>query len=339
MHKALYRISKCLREIYYSFFPDNNFLSILENRLVWGLTIETCNICNANCIFCGYQYQKRKKRIMPDKMFKKIIDDYNSIGGGNIGLCSTVGDPLVDPFLLGRIHYARQFPNIKNISTITNCINLHNIGVEELLTSGVNIISVSTSGFDLKVHDEVYRSNKAGTMKNNLINLARINRQLGKPCNITIGLRTYQAIKDVMNDPHFRQIAELTDSLSINYYFDDWGGRIRQADLPKGMKLRPLSLSILRRNNPCSMLYGGITILSNGTVTMCGCRDLNGDSELVVGNIMDSSLLGLYKSDYLRNIRNNWQNGSRIPDICQYCRHYNSVTFNMLKENRINASG
>ena len=337
--KIMYRISKSLREIYYSYYPDKEFLSLSENNLVWGLRIETCNICNANCIFCAYQYQKRKKKIMPETMFNKIIDDYNSMGGGNLGITPVVGDPLIDPLIISRIHYARQFPNIKTISTFTNCINLHEVGIKDLLTSGLNSISVSTSGFDLELHDKIYRSKKAERMKRNLIDLLTINRELGSPCEIKIGLRTCQSLKEVMSDKEFREIVKLSDEVDINYYFEDWSGAIRSSDLLKGMKIRPLRLLILRRKAPCWMLYGELAVLSDGTVAMCGCHELEGDSDLVLGNIMDSSLADLYRSGKAKMIRQNWLNGSKIPDICRSCLNYNPYTFGMLKETRIKANG
>ena len=335
INKILYRISRSIREIYYSYLPDKEYLATLEDNLVFGLSIEGCNICNANCVFCAYQYQKRKKAIMPYEIFKKAIDEYNLLGGGNFGLYCTVGDPLMDPLILDRIHYARQLPNIISISTCTNCLKLHEIGVEKLLTSGLTAINISTTGFDLKIHNEIYRTNKAELMKDNLIKLLKTNKDRGNPCKINVGLRTYQSLKEVLNNPEFRQVAGLIDELSANYFFDDWSGRIKSADLPKGMRLRPLSLSLMRRKNPCSLLYGAISILSDGTATLCGCRDINGDSELVLGNIKDSSLMELYRSPHAATIRKNWLNGSKVPEICQRCRLYNSLAFNLLKENRI----
>ena len=83
------------------------------------------------------------------------------------------------------------------------------------------------------------------------------------------------------------------------------------------------------------MLYGGISIQSDGTATLCGCRDVDGDSELVVGNITDSSLMELYRAERVTAIRQNWLNGRKVPDICQGCRHYNPYTYNLLKECRI----
>jgi radical SAM protein with 4Fe4S-binding SPASM domain len=335
--KILYRISKSIREIYYSYYPDKDFLSLCEHNLVWCLRVETCNICNANCIFCAYQYQKRKKMIMPDNMFKKIIDDYSVMGGGNLMLIPVAGDPLLDPHILRRIDYARQFSNIKNISMITNCINLHEVGIKNLLTSGLNSIIVSTSGFDLELHEKIYRSKKAERMKSNLIDLLKINKELDNPCEIKIGLRTNQDIKEVISNKEFGEIAKLSDGVDINYYFEDWSGAIKQSDLLNGMKIRPFSLLVLRRKAPCWMLYGSLHILSDGTVALCGCQELEGDSDLVLGNIMDNSLADIYRSEQAKQIRENWLNGGKIPDVCRKCRNYSPYTFSMLKETRIKA--
>ena len=48
------------------------------------------------------------------------------------------------------------------------------------------------------------------------------------------------------------------------------------------MFLRPESKS---KKIPCRMLYGGPFVLASGAVTACGCRDLEGNSELALGHI------------------------------------------------------
>jgi radical SAM protein with 4Fe4S-binding SPASM domain len=336
INKLLHRLSKSLREIYYIIFPDYDLLSNLENNLALKLNIETSNICNANCVFCGYQYQKRNKLIMSKELFLQIIDDYNSIGGGNLGLGSpTVGDPLIDPYLVDRIKYARKLTNIRNIDITTNCINLHKIGAYNLLASGVTDITISTTGFDLDVHEKIYRSNKANMMKYNLIDLLKTNNYLRKPCKITIALRTYQSMRKVISDPEFNEISELAHSVTYNYFYDDWSGRIKPETLPKGLNIRPGGMSPLKKMIPCSMLYGRMTILSNGNVSMCGCRDLNGDSELIVGNIKDNSLLTTYRSKKVIELREQWLKHKKVPNICKDCLHYSAFTYLMLKEVRI----
>ena len=88
----------------------------------------------------------------------------------------------------------------------------------------------------------------------------------------------------------------------------------------------------MRKKAPCSMMFGGIGVLSDGTATICPCRDLNGDSELVVGNIKESGLKGLCHSSKIEKLRNLWFQGISVPAICADCKHYNPYTYLMLKE-------
>ena len=51
-------------------------------------------------------------------LFKKIIHEYVEIGGGDLGLGPTVGDPLADKYIIERIKFARTFNKINNIVLI-----------------------------------------------------------------------------------------------------------------------------------------------------------------------------------------------------------------------------
>ena len=48
------------------------------------LYIETTNTCNANCIFCAYQYDKRPKTTMPFELLSKAVNEYKLAGGKKI---------------------------------------------------------------------------------------------------------------------------------------------------------------------------------------------------------------------------------------------------------------
>jgi len=60
---------------------DGNF-PITTKYYPSGLGIEVTNICNANCIFCAYQYRERRAQTMDQKLFERIIDQYIEGGGG-----------------------------------------------------------------------------------------------------------------------------------------------------------------------------------------------------------------------------------------------------------------
>ena len=95
-----------------------------------------------------------------------------------------------------------------------------------------------------------------------------------------------------------------------------WGSRwpeLRLKDLP-------------RKTEPCSILYRVPKILSNGNMTLCGCRDLNGDSELVLWNIKDKSILEMWRDPKVERIRKDFYS-ARYPNICKECSMYNDLSF------------
>lgn len=333
VNKITYRVWRTVREYFYRYFPATTYINDLTQTLP-NLTIETTNICNANCIFCGYQYQNRQKRSMTNDLFVKSISDFVNMGGGSLGIMPTVGDPLLDRLLIERIKYARSYSQIEKIQMITNCINLHNVGVMQLLSSGVSAISISTTGFDEEMYQRIYRNLNYKIMKKNTIDLLRANHQLGKPVRIEVGLRIDKPFQEVINYPDFQEVKELADGITTNYFYDSWDGRIQKKDLSGNMKIRPNFINFIRRNTPCAMLYGALGVLVDGTVTVCPCRDLNGNSDLVLGSVKERNLQEMYLSPKLQQIREDWLFGLTIPDICRNCLHYNPYTYLMLSEVR-----
>jgi molybdenum cofactor biosynthesis enzyme MoaA len=116
--------------------------------LVIGIT----NICNARCIFCAYpramDSKDLKGGVMPLPLFKKIVDQWIALGGTQVDLTHTVGDPLVDPGLVDKVKYAVS-AGIKHVSFTTNGILLNrNENYKRLIDAGVGTINISTSGTD-----------------------------------------------------------------------------------------------------------------------------------------------------------------------------------------------
>lgn len=64
------------------------------------LSIETTNICNSNCVFCANQKMKRKRMILDIALFKKIIDEYLSLGAEEVNFNAVIGEPFTDPFFV-----------------------------------------------------------------------------------------------------------------------------------------------------------------------------------------------------------------------------------------------
>ncbi|MFH0959946.1 MAG: radical SAM/SPASM domain-containing protein [Pseudomonadota bacterium] len=323
--------ARTTREYYYSILPDRELIRKIE-QFPGELSIEPINICNANCIFCAYQYQERPRQRMSDNIFKQVITNYADMNGGNLHWTVVVGDPLLDPECVERIQYARSFSCIRRIETVTNCINLHRVGAERLLRSGLDVITVSTTGFDVDMYQRIYRNGHYEQMKENLLTLLRRNVALGRPVRVAIELRIDRPVEHIQNSSDFREVIKLADSVDANYYFDSWSGKIKPNDLTGNMKIRPNVYVLMKKRIPCAQLWIGIGVLVDGTVTACSCRDLNGDSDLVLGKINETSLRGLCHSERLRKLRNNWFRGEGIPEICSDCTFYYPYTYLMLPD-------
>lgn len=307
-------------------------LQLLEKR-PWNLHIEPTNICNAKCIFCAYQYQTRPMMVMTDAVYFKALDDYCSIGGGELMLQCCVGDPLLDPKLIERIKAARSRSEITQIATITNGINLDKVGIKSLLQSGITNIRISTGPWDEKLYRSIYRSNEYRRVLQNVTELLNVNKDAREPVRIKISFRSNLTMKKTLELPDYQLIRKMPHEIEFNTDYDTWLGEIKQKDLIDGMHIRPLSRL---EKEPCYWFYDGPIIFVDGKVGLCGCRDFNAYSKLIVGNILDSHLLDLWQSEATKKLRYSFTIGD-YPDVCKKCTTYTNLDLYRSKRGSLRA--
>lgn len=287
------------------------------------LQFETTNLCNANCIFCGYQYEKRPKKIMNMDLFNKILDEYISIGGEAVCLHPMVGEPLIDPHILERLSIINGKTSIKMSYFYTNGILLDKIGITKLLVSGVNEIHVSTAGFDKDMYDRLYKSRDYGRVVSNIHELLKKNNEMGRPVKVTIEIRSDEPIRKVLNKKDFKEkILPYIDINDISFllYFDDWGGLITQNDLTGNMKLAKPK----RGRRPCARTFAAF-VNYDGKLRACGCRSLFEDvDELIIGDLHKSSLKDIWYGENLKILRKSFE-CKDIPKVCQKCSMYTPI--------------
>ncbi|MGZ8158687.1 MAG: radical SAM protein [Methylobacter sp.] len=300
--------------------------TFLENLRIfdvrpWNLHIELTNICNADCIFCAYQYQTRHEKIMADEVYLKALDDYCAMGGGDFMLTVSVGDPAVDPNFIRRIKEARLRSEIAGIETITNAVALKSQQIEELIHSGITRIQISTGPWDQSLYTKIYRNKSYKKVIKNVRQLLEKNVEAGCPVEIKIAFRSNLTMQETLSLPDYKEIAHLPHSIEFNADFDTWTGEIKEGDLLPGMYLRPLSEL---EPEPCYWLYDGPIVFVDGSVGLCGCRDYNADSELIVGNIMQRPLLEIWQSEKVKKLRERFRSGT-FPSICRSCSTYSNL--------------
>ncbi len=294
------------------------------------LHLELTNQCNANCIFCPYSFQERAIATMSDRVFEKALSDYVSQGGGSVLFTPIVGDALIDKRFLQRVHKARSYPEIDRITVITNAILAHRYGARKLIQSGLTQITISTAGFNEEMYQRVYRSKMYKQMRRNVIDLLEENRVAGGQVNIVIALRPDRSLEEVLEDADFQDILAYKPLIDFTWNYTSAGGRITRNMLSPQMRLRELR----RKKESCVQLYNGPIVLPDGTVLACSCvAAMDAVNDLAIGNVLDSSLIEIWRSDRLRRIRSSFGTND-INVTCSKCDMYRNLELYRTREGR-----
>jgi MoaA/NifB/PqqE/SkfB family radical SAM enzyme len=300
-------------------------MSLIEKSIP-SISIETTNICNANCVFCAYQFQKRPKGVMSMQLFEKVVNEYAEIGGGKVNLTPTVGEPLADQHIIERIRFARANKAVTQIGMYSNMIALERLGAEALVSSGLSSLVVSTSGLNEDMYGRVFRSKEYRRMLRNLMAFVDANNRAGRPVDLFVDMRADRPAQEVFSYPDYKRLADLIgpERIGLKFRYDNWAGKITQQQLLGNMKLRS-PVNLLRpRIAPCSELYSGPMVYWDGSVGACGCRDVDAQ-ELIIGNANESHIADIWFGDEIKALRSEFMT-PRIRDICKTCTHYNPAS-------------
>jgi radical SAM protein with 4Fe4S-binding SPASM domain len=300
----------------------------------YELHLELTNLCNANCIFCPYQFQQRAHDFMGRDIFEKALGDFVAEGGGSVFLTPIVGDPLIHKEVISWVRDLRAQPKIDRIMMITNCILADRWGAEVILTSGLTTLIVSTAGFDEQMYRRVYRSTQYQRMRRNVLALLTANERLGKPINLVIGLRPDRALQEVMRDPDFQEVLAFNPQLDFTWAFSTSAGRLTRDQFPTPMRLR----SVPVKREPCVETFNGPMVLPDGTVIACSCiAAIDATVDLRIGHILEESLGSIWRSEAARRLRASFGTGELNP-TCKNCDMYHNLDLYRTAEGRKRAS-
>jgi hypothetical protein len=282
-----------------------------------GLLIETVNICNNDCVICPYSAQTRDRRIMPMPLFEKVVDDYARIGGGPVSLTPMVGEVFLDKRLKERLLYLRKTPSITKVSTITNATMARRYEDDELaeLLAFFDRLSISVYGLDA---DEFRAMTRKADYEETNRSIARILRLAG-PDKVTVGARQLKQRSQGEIDGWLAEIAHLAGiapeaiRFSKTITYANWSFFDTSKKLPYDAEWSPVAENTAQ----CGLPLASIQVLSDGTVSFCGCANFDGNRGLVIGNANDAALGDLLHTEQVRKLWNWAEHG--VPDFCRTC--------------------
>ena len=268
--------------------------------------------CNANCIMCPINKPtKRKKGVMPDKLFRKIVDDIIPYRHKieHIDLFG-LGEPILDKHIFEKIRYLKK-KGLRGIGIATNMDLLNKEKQDLLLESGIDTVIISIDSTKKEIHEKIRRgTNFDGVVANTNNLIAKRNK--GKfHTKFVIRCIRQELNKDEGED-----------------YKEYWGSRI---DRKKGDQIdlyniqgwgREIPISITRTKEieslPCYHVFERVFILCDGDVQMCSCNFYY--PYVVIGNVEKTNLIDIYNNEKMKEIRRLHLSGKKNTlELCRNC--------------------
>ena len=251
------------------------------------LQIEPTSICNYRCVFCYQTDNKFNKRSdgymghMKLETFKLMIDQAE----GNIEFISLAsrGEPLLCPDFKEMLSYTRD--KFYNLKINTNASLLDEKMSHAILESGVKTLVFSADAAD-----------------NALYSKLRVN---GKLENILKNIKKFQEIrtKKYSKSKIITRVSgvKVNNQQNLNAMEKYWGDLVDQVAFVDYMPWENVYESKYSGvQTPCSDLWRRMFVWWDGKVNPC---DVDYKSKLSVGNIKNSSIPELWKSDNYKKLR------------------------------------
>ena len=268
------------------------------------LQIEPTSICNYRCVFCYQTDKKFNKRSdgymghMKLETFKLMIDQAE----GNIEFISLAsrGEPLLCPDFKEMLSYTRD--KFYNLKINTNASLLDEKMSHAILESGVITLAFSADAADSALYSKL-----------------RVN---GKLENILKNIKKFQEIrtKKYSKSKIITRVSgvKVNNQQNLNAMVKYWGDLVDQIAFVDYMPWENVYKSKYSEvQTPCSDLWRRMFVWWDGKVNPC---DVDYKSKLSVGNINNSNISELWKSDDYKKLRQRHESKLRNDTFpCNRC--------------------
>ena len=292
--------------------------------------LELTNTCNFRCLMCptGNLSQKRASGFMKDDVYYKILDEIK-INKTPIRLIRW-GEPTSHPQMVEFIKAAKKVGVMCHLNTNGSLLNEEKI--DQLIEIPLDSIKFSFQGVDAKSYREMrnteFFDDLMATIK---LFYEKRGRQLFPYIHISTTI-TYETREQVET---FKKMAEkYSDLVTVGRTVLE--GRVNMDEVRLSQEEKDMlkylqsEESLVREHPECPEVFNKLSINWDGTLTAC-CTD--SDNKMLLGNIKESSMAEIWKSDKLEEYRKMLvQMRHDELDLCKNCYDYMSIQAPGLQE-------
>ena len=270
--------------------------------------ISLTNVCNYKCIMCPNSSIKQTRGFIGDDLAYKIIDECVTAGIRGLSLGSS-GEVLLHKNFIKYLKYAKE--KKLWVSTATNCSRLSPEMTDEILSLGIDRITLSVYSTNAEEHKKYCNKDDFEDVVKNVTYFLDRWYTTKQKVDVKMGFLKLEGINDESSFMHFWEPITRKYGLEIDKKEAiNWAGGINT--LSDSILVRKLSIGreggrmvfSFPRIVPCTQMPSYIYILHDGTVhPCCNLLDSTDYPEMRFGNVTNSSIVEIWQSPRFKKFR------------------------------------
>jgi len=264
--------------------------------------LELASVCNLKCPMCYTISPEFKKKVnaklMDFDLYKRVIDEI----AGHVPAVrlSLRGESLLHKRFVECVQYAKD-KGVPEVSTLTHGAKLTGRFIEEIITAGIDWITVSIDGID-DTYEKIRKPIKFTEILSNIKEIHEYKRQHGLHRPVIKVQGIWPAIREDAQ-AYYDTFAPYTDLVAFNPLIDY---RFRDKDI------------IYVDSFSCPQQYQRLVIGADGLVMKCSNDE---DNQEVIGDITKQTVNGIWHGKEMQEIREIMKkpNGFMDSKVCRQC--------------------
>lgn len=306
------------------FFCSENRATVLEEKITDQITLneddkriatpktlmlELTNVCNHACVFCYHKFSDRKPATMKLEFAKKIIDDAFEMGVRRLALY-LLGEPFLYTYLADVIKYAKE-RKYEYVYLTTNGALADENRVKDVINAGLDSIKFSIDAVNEDDYKIVHGHNDFENVLKNLEWLYDYKVRNNLPIRVYISSVLTKYNNDI--DVIYEKFKDKCDELIV-VNLENPAGIL--PNIEELIDQQSSTITIHRRELPCSMIFNRIHVTAEGFLTAC-CADFN--NNLVYADLNKQDLLTAWNNDVITSLRKKHLAGDVRGMLCYNC--------------------
>lgn len=264
--------------------------------------LELTSYCNLRCVSC-LPRSSRKQSHMPTDMLYRILDTNPLLGGQKIWVHFN-GEPLAYPWLDGALGMMNDYGVLHRLSTNATLLDEEKSRI--LLGRDTNEIVFSVDGASSETYEKIRIGAVYEKTVENIKKFLELRREYERRPRVQVQMveSTFNAHETERFIGYWEGV-DGVDDVAVKKY-STRGGNV--ADLRTDKEER--------RTASCLWPWRALVVLENADVVPC-CTDMKG--EMVLGNLDQSTIMEVWNSERMQNIRRLHIDGDTGGLLCGRC--------------------